>query len=76
MEIFEGFNLIDAVISVLPKSPFAPYIAQFSNLPFLGYLNWFFPVRECVIVMAAWLGAVLLYYVYSVVARWIKLIGD
>lgn len=69
-------GLLQNLISVLPTSPFAPFIEQFGQLPALGWLNWFFPVRGCLTVMAAWLTAVSLFYLYSVVARWVKLIGD
>lgn len=77
MNIGDAFKgLIQNIISALPTSPFAPFVEQFSNLPFLGYLNWFFPVRACLTVMAAWLAAITLFYIYSVVMRWVKLIGD
>lgn len=69
-------GLLQRLIQALPISPFAPYINQFAGLPGLGWLNWFFPVRGCLQVMAAWLTAVALFYVYSVIARWVKLIGD
>lgn len=68
-------SLLDAVLSVLPTSPFAPYIDEFANLPFLGYLNWFLPVGKMLEVGLAWLGVIALYYVYSVIARWVKLIA-
>lgn len=77
MNIGDAFKgLIQNIINVLPQSPFAPFVAEFSNLPFLGYLNWFFPVRACLTVMAAWLAAITLFYIYSVIMRWVKLIGD
>lgn len=77
MEVQGAFGgLIQSLISVLPTSPFAPVLEQFEDLPFLGYLNWFFPVRGCLTVMAAWLVAVAAFYLYSVIARWVKLIGD
>lgn len=77
MNIGDAFKgLIQNIISLLPTSPFAPFIQEFSSLPFLGYLNWFFPVRACLTVMAAWLSAITLFYIYSVVMRWVKLIGD
>ena len=69
-------GLVQQVLRVLPLSPFADMIDQFADLPFLGYLNWFFPVRGCLSVMAAWLAAVTAFYLYSVIARWVKLIGD
>ncbi len=69
-------GLLQSLISLLPLSPFAPVLQQFQQLPFLGYLNWFFPVRGCLTVMAGWLLAVAVFYSYSVIARWVKLIGD
>ena len=76
MTINQGFRLLNGLMEVLPTSPFADFIDQFSGLPWLGVLNWFFPVGQCLIVMAAWLGAITLFYLYSVVMRWVKLIGD
>ena len=77
MNIGDAFKgLIQNIINVLPTSPFAPFVDEFSSLPFLGYLNWFFPVRACLTVMASWLAAITLFYIYSVVMRWVKLIGD
>lgn len=77
MNIGDAFKgLIQNIVQLLPTSPFAPFVAQFESLPFLGYLNWFFPVRACLQVMAGWLAAITLFYVYSVVMRWVKLIGD
>lgn len=77
MQVGDAFKgLISNVVSSLPTSPFAPFLSEFSNLPFLGYLNWFFPVRACLTVMAGWLAAVAAFYILSVIARWVKLIGD
>lgn len=76
LELMSKFK--DAIISVLPLSPFAGFISDFEalNPEWLGWLNWFIPVKEILIVTATWLGAVGLFYVYSVIMRWIKLIGD
>lgn len=74
IEIFKKFaeNLLD----LLPISPFQEFLSNFRNLPYLGWLNWFFPVSGCLKVMGAWLGAVGLFYLYSILMRWIKMIGD
>ena len=61
---------------VLPVSPFRQFLDEFANIPFLGYLNWFVPVRGILIVLVAWLGAITLFYLYSVIMRWLKVIGD
>lgn len=77
MSIKDAFRgIIDRLIEILPASPFASALSNFRDLPFLGYLNWFIPVRGILTVMAAWLAAITLFYMYSVIMRWVKLIGD
>ena len=51
-------------------------IDQLGSLPYLGWLNWLFPVGDCLTIMLVWLGAVGLFYLYSIVMRWLKVIGD
>lgn len=72
--VFQKFS--EALMQVLPLSPFQQYIDQFRSLPYLGWFNWFFPVGACLTVMAAWLVAVGLFYLYSILMRWLKIIGD
>lgn len=76
MELMTKFK--DAVIGLLPLSPFTQHIRNLEalNPEWLGWLNWFIPVKQILVVTASWLGAVALFYVYSVIMRWIKLIGD
>lgn len=72
--LFEAWG--EKILDLLPLSPFQEFISQFRSLPYLGWLNWFFPVGDCLTVMAVWLGAVGLFYLYSIVMRWLKMIGD
>lgn len=65
-----------ALAKVLPLSPFQQYIQAFGNLPYLGILNWFIPVSALIKIGAAWLGCIALFYLYSIVMRWVKMIGD
>lgn len=65
-----------ALIQVLPLSPFQQYIKAFANLPYLGILNWFLPIAAFVKIGMAWLGAITLFYLYSIIMRWLKVIGD
>lgn len=73
-------ELLGAVISLLPRSPFLNFIENFSldsNLTlYLGWLNWFFPVRNIIVIFTAWIGAYTLFLLYSIILRWIKVIGD
>lgn len=76
MDISTAFSgLVETIAHALPGSPFRGFIDQLAGLPWLGWLNWFFPVNECLAVLAAWLAAYVLYLLYSVVMRWVKLIG-
>lgn len=72
-ELFEAFYSL--IISLLPLSPFAQFYAQWTAPEWVAWLNWILPVGAMLKVMAAWLGAIALHYVYSVVARWIGLIA-
>lgn len=63
------------LMSFLPNSPFAPWIEEVQNVPFLKYLNWFVPVRRISVVFIAWLAAIAVFYVYQAIMRYIHLIG-
>lgn len=73
-ELMTAFAAV--LVQVLPTSPFQQYIKAFGNLPYLGILNWFLPVGAFVKIGLAWLGCIALFYLYSIVMRWVKLIGD
>lgn len=66
----------DFLMDVLPLSPFAQFYEVWTPPEYLGWLNWFFPVGFCLRVLAAWLGAITLFYLYSIIMRWVKVIGD
>lgn len=67
-------KLLSVILSLLPLSPFAPVIANLEQLPHLGYINYFVPIGTFLRIGEAWLAAIAIFYLYSVVARWIKLI--
>lgn len=66
------------LMSVLPLSPFRQFLNEFAVISAtkLGWLNWLIPVRQMLVVMAAWLSAITVYYLYSIIMRWAKIIGD
>lgn len=72
MEIVEQF--LHAVLSVLPQSPFASFIDALSSIPYLGYLNYFIPIGSFIAIGQSWLVAVGLFYLYSIIMRWIRMI--
>lgn len=77
MDFMKGLldGLLEAVVKVFPLSPFKEPIAELGTLPFLGYLNWFVPIGDLLKIGALWLTAIGLYYLYSVIARWVGLIS-
>lgn len=69
-------KFLGTILSVLPQSPFQKYISAFSRLPYLSALNWVIPVGAIAKIFVGWLAAITLFYIYSIIMRWIKLIGD
>ena len=64
------------VTKFLPLSPFRKYLDAFAEIEYLGILNWFFPIKDILIVLSTWLSAIVAFYVISIVLRWLKVIGD
>lgn len=65
---------LSLVLKVLPYSPFVQFIDKLEQLPYLNYLNWFVPVGDLVGIGMAWLSVITIYYMYSIILRWIKAI--
>lgn len=71
-EILAKFG--NMIISVLPKSPVQQFLNSFNDLPYLQYLNWFIPISSVIVVLEAWLVAIAIFYLYSLILRWVKAI--
>lgn len=69
-------NLGNTILNFLPASPFREFINGWTAPSYLGWLNWFFPVSQIITILTLWLGAITLFYLYSIVMRWVKMIGD
>lgn len=69
-------KLLVYVTSLLPRSPFAAFIESFETPSYMGWLNWLIPVPTLLQITLLWLGAISAYYLISIVARWIKVIGS
>lgn len=76
MEIMQSIieELLDFVLLLLPTSPFDEFITSLESMPYLGYLNWFIPIGTFIKIGAAWLTAITLFYLYSIILRWVKAI--
>lgn len=79
ISIIQGFiDLIvvtlNFIFGMLPTSPFTLLRSSpFASL--LAQINYFIPVYEFVVILEAWLVAVGVFYVYSIIARWLKAIN-
>lgn len=68
-------SVLQFVLALLPDSPFQKYILSNSVITkYVGYVNYFVPVAEMLIIFSAWCTAIAVYYMYQTVLRWIKLI--
>ena len=67
-------KIVAFLSKVLPLSPFRGFIDSIGSFEYLSWLNWFFPVGECIAVLAAWVATIGIYYTYMVLLRWVKAI--
>lgn len=65
--------------SVLPLSPFSNFnfdsLAGKIDSSLWAYLNWLLPLQDFVLIFAGFLTSLALYYLYSIIARWVKAIN-
>lgn len=68
-----GF-ILQSIIMLLPDSPFN-FIMEASFLSdFSANLGWILPISECISTLELWIAAIIVYYCYQGVMRWIKMI--
>lgn len=72
MDIVNKF--LQPVLKLLPMSPFVGVLDSLDKLPYLGYVNYFIPIGTFVHIGGLWLVAVGLFYLYSIILRWIRAI--
>ena len=68
-------DLVQMALSWLPTSPFAGISTTISSSDGIAWLCWFFPVHDALVLTAAWIAAIALYYLAVVVLRWVKVIS-
>lgn len=54
-------NLVSSLVNLLPDSPFQGVDLGVLK-DYIGYVNYFFPVHDFVLFLAAYVGAVLVWY--------------
>ena len=89
MGIFKGFQGVSVIakilftlavasvlIAILPISPFESLVDSISSTPYLGYLNWFFPIGRCLTALTAWCTAIVSFYAISWILRQLDIVGS
>ena len=76
MEILKTmwFNFVPKLMQLLPLSPFKGWISYLQGVPYLGYINWFIPMKSLIEITAAWVSAIATYYLYSAILRWLNMV--
>lgn len=67
---------VNVFLALLPDCPFEGYISDIGDNDILKYVNWFIPVGDFVAIGTTWLVAIGVFYLYQVILRWLKVIGD
>ena len=62
------------LMGVLPISPFRSWIDYLRGVPYLGYINWFIPMKTVMGVTASWIAAIATYYTFSAILRWMRMV--
>ena len=61
-----------AIMLLLPDSPFKGLTLPESVQEVLGYINWIVPFYMIGNTLLVWTGAIVVYYAYQLILRWIK----
>jgi hypothetical protein len=77
--IFQGLvDFLNVLVSWIPNSPFREFINSLGDTlgsEFLGYLNYFLPISELLVILTAWVNGILVYYTVSIILRWVKAVS-
>lgn len=69
--IAESINWLVGILPVSPTSSFANSVPE--NL-ILGHITWFIPYPTMLLHFTAILTAIGAYYIYRIIARWLKVV--
>lgn len=67
--------VINLILSILPDNPFDNISVPSDVTDVLQHLNYFLPVKAIIVVLGAWLGALVILMIYKLVFAFFKLIG-
>ena len=68
-------EVLQFILFLLPDSPFQKFILGNDVVKkYVGFVNYFVPVAEMLLIFSAWCTAIAVYYIYQIVLRWIKMI--
>ncbi len=78
--IIDGVNdvfneLFQIVIILLPTSPFQSIKIDPIFIDFLGYMNYYIPMKNLLAIMIEWLSCIVIYYTYQLCLRHIKAVS-
>lgn len=65
-------NVANAIIFLLPDSPFKTIEVPVEIKNLLGYVNYYIPMAQIVAIVSSWAGCVGIYYIYRAILRWVK----
>lgn len=76
MDLFKWVKgSLQELVNMLPLSPFHEHIQNFADSEWIAYFNWFVPVKELMIITGGWITCIAVFYLMSVLLRWIKAIS-
>lgn len=73
--ICEGIaSVISYLFSFLPDNPFSDFSAPSEVTEVLGYVNWFLPVKQIIVVIGLWLSAIIVIIISKLVLNFFQVI--
>lgn len=68
-------QFLGSILFFLPTSPFTDFISEIEEWEWLSWLNWILPIGTFVKILAVWGSCIAVYYLYSLVLRWIRAVS-
>lgn len=65
-------KVFEAILILLPTSPFKDFEMPASIKPYLGYINYYIPFSKMLVIALAWISAIGVYKIYQMILRNIR----